>query len=137
MYASPVVAAALPRRLDARRGGRDDARSAWRDAVCPAERDDARLVAALRAERPGAFGEFVTDYENAVYSLALRLVRDREDARDLTQDVVLKAYRRIPRIEGELHLWAWLHRVTVNACRDHLRAAKRRPLLVNEAEEPA
>ncbi len=97
-------------------------------------RDDARLVEALRADRPGAFAELVTDYQNAVFSLALRLVRDREDARDVTQDVFLKAYRRIPHMQGELHLWAWLYRVTVNTCWDHLRAASRRPLPSDEAD---
>ena len=97
-------------------------------------RDDARLVEALRAERPGAFAELVTDYQNAVFSLALRLVRDREDARDVTQDVFLKAYRSIPHIQGELRLWAWLYRVTVNTCWDHLRAANRRPLPSGDTE---
>ena len=70
----------------------------------------------------------MTDYQTAIYNLAWRLVRDREDARDIAQEVFLKAYRQIPKIEGELHLWAWLYRVTVNACWDHLRAGSRRPV---------
>ncbi len=103
----------------------------------PQPRQDARLVEALRAQRPEAFDELVSDYQNAVFSLAYRLVRDREEARDVAQDVFLKAYRRIPEMQGELHLWAWLYRVTVNTCWDHLRAASRRPVPVEDAEELA
>ena len=105
------------------------------DATRLEPREDARLVEALRAERPEAFNELVGSYQNAVYNLAYRLVRDREDARDVAQDVFLKAFKRIPQIEGDLHLWAWLYRVTVNTCWDHLRAAGRRPALMADADE--
>ena len=106
-------------------------------AASGAVRDDARLVAALRAGEEGAFARLVADYQTAIYNLAWRTVRDREDARDITQDVFLKAYRQIPRVEGELHLWAWLYRVTVNACYDHLRAGSRRPVPLGDREEEA
>ncbi len=111
--------------------------TADREGVRLPPREDARLVDALRARAPGAFAELVADYQNAVFSLALRLVRDREDARDITQDVLIKAHESIPRIEGELHLWAWLYRVTVNMCWDHLRAASRRPEPAEDAEQLA
>ena len=72
---------------------------AWQGgAASGAARDDARLVAALRAGEEGAFARLVTDYRTAIYNLAWRLVRDREDARDIAQEVFLKAYRQIPRI---------------------------------------
>ena len=114
-----------------------EARALQTGATCGAARDDARLVAALRAGEEGAFARLVTDYQTAIYNLAWRLVRDREDARDIAQEVFLKAYRQIPRIEGELHLWAWLYRVTVNACWDHLRAGSRRPVLLEDPGEAA
>ena len=106
-------------------------------AACRVARDDARLVAALRSGEDGAFARLVTEYQTAIYNLAWRLVRDREDARDITQEVFLKAYRQIPRIEGELHLWAWLYRVTVNACYDHLRAGIRRPVPLGDRQAEA
>lgn len=110
-----------------------DAQTSKGGAVCGAAREDARLVAALRDGADEAFTLLVADYQTAVYNLAWRLVRDREDARDIAQEVFLKAFRQIPRTTGELRLWAWLYRVTVNACWDHLRVARRRPIL---AEEP-
>ncbi len=76
--------------------------------------------------RDEAFAELHRDHAAGVYNLALRMVGEREDARDISQDVLLKAYARLnePR---ELDQRAWLYRVTVNACYDHLRARKRRP----------
>jgi len=102
-------------------------------AVCDVARGDARLVAALRGGSDEAFTLLVADYQTAVYNLAWRLVRNREDARDIAQDVFLKAFQQIPKTKGELRLWAWLYRVTVNTCWDHLRARRRRPIL---SEEP-
>jgi RNA polymerase sigma-70 factor (ECF subfamily) len=98
-----------------------------------AARGDACLVAALRDGSDGAFALLVADYQTAVHNLAWRLVRDREDARDIAQEVFLRAFQQIPRTSGDLRLWAWLYRVTVNTCWDHLRAGRRRPIL---AEEP-
>ena len=103
----------------------------------PSPREDARLVAALRAGEPDAFAVLVADYQGAIFNLALRLVRDREDARDITQDVLIKAFGSIPNTTGELHLWAWLYRVTVNTCWDHLRAAGRRPRPAEDVEDLA
>lgn len=76
--------------------------------------------------RDEAFAELHRDHAAGVYNLALRMVGEREDARDISQDVLLKAYARLnePR---ELDQRAWLYRVTLNACYDHLRARKRRP----------
>jgi RNA polymerase sigma-70 factor (ECF subfamily) len=119
---------------DARVAHAGDGAAAGPAGVRPSPREDARLVDALRAGEPGAFAELVADYQAAVFNLALRLVRDREDARDITQDVLIKAHDSIPRTHGELRLWAWLYRVTVNACWDHLRAAGRRAQPTADAE---
>jgi RNA polymerase sigma-70 factor (ECF subfamily) len=89
-------------------------------------RDDS-LAEGLRAARAEAFDEFVALYQTPIYNLALRILQDREDARDTTQEVFLKAYRQLPKLRGELRLRPWVYRVTVNACYDHLRASRRRP----------
>jgi RNA polymerase sigma-70 factor, ECF subfamily len=78
-----------------------------------------------RARRE-AFAALHAEHASGIYSLALRLLGNREDAQDVTQDVLLKAFQRIGR-PGELKQRAWLYRVTVNACYDQLRARKRRP----------
>ena len=92
---------------------------------------------ALRAERREAnarreaFAELHRDHASGVYNLALRLLGNREDAQDVSQEVLLKAYERLGK-PGELNQRAWLYRVTVNACYDHLRAVKRKPAVAWE-----
>lgn len=74
-----------------------------------------------------AFEVLVSRYEKNVYSLAHRLVSDREDAMDITQDVFLKAYQALPRFRGESKFSTWIHRVCVNASLDHLRKKQKFP----------
>lgn len=76
--------------------------------------------------RREAFAALHGEHASGIYNLALRLLGNREDAQDISQDVLLKAFKRLGK-PGELNQRAWLYRVTVNACYDHLRARKRRP----------
>jgi RNA polymerase sigma-70 factor (ECF subfamily) len=104
------------------------------DAGSPDQADDAAFVAALRAERPDAYQRLVELYQTPLFNLALRIVQDREDARDVVQEVFIKALRSLPQTHGRLHVRAWLYRVTMNASYDHLRSARRRPLPIEGAE---
>jgi len=76
--------------------------------------------------RREAFAELHQEHASGVFNLALRLLGNREDAQDVSQDVLIKAYEKLAD-PGELNQRAWLYRVTVNACYDHLRARKRKP----------
>ncbi len=105
----------------------------------PFDVEGVAFVAALRAGRRGAFERLVVEYQSQLYSMALRIVQDREDARDVVQEAFIKAFRALPETRGRLHLRAWLYRITINASYDHLRACKRRPVPVEDAalEQPA
>ena len=83
------------------------------------------------AARHAAFADLHREHALGVYNLAVRLVGDREEAQDISQDVLLKAFERLGK-PGELHQRAWLYRVTVNACYDHLRTLRRRPRAADE-----
>ncbi|HHY75684.1 MAG TPA: sigma-70 family RNA polymerase sigma factor [Firmicutes bacterium] len=74
-----------------------------------------------------AFEVLVSRYERNVYSLAYRLVGDREDALDVVQDVFLKAYQALPKFRGESKFSTWIHRVCVNASLDYLRKKQKLP----------
>jgi len=87
-----------------------------------ARRAEKREASARRA----AFAALHAENASGIYNLALRLLGNREDAQDVSQEVLLKAFQRLGK-PGELNQRAWLYRVTVNACYDHLRARKRRP----------
>jgi RNA polymerase sigma-70 factor (ECF subfamily) len=67
-----------------------------------------------------------------VEKVALHLLRDREDARDASQDALAKLCTRIGQFRGEAQFSTWLHRLTVNACRDVANRQRKRecePLL--------
>lgn len=74
---------------------------------------------------PEQFEQLYMGSRARVYNLAARVVGDPEDAADITQEVFLRAYLHPPRKGGWKAADPWLYRVTVNACYDHLRRAKR------------
>ena len=106
----------------------------WRSAH-PAQPDDdvessdARLVDGLRRGTPAAFAGLHERYATGIYNLALRVVRHGPDAEDITQDVLIRAFERLPR-DREVLLRPWLYRLTLNRCYDYLRGTARRPLPV-------
>ena len=91
--------------------------------------DDARLVDGLRRGAPAAFAGLHARYAVGIYNLALRVVRHGPDAEDITQDVLIRAFERLPR-DREVLLRPWLYRLTLNRCYDYLRGTARRPLPV-------
>ena len=76
-----------------------------------------------------AFEELVLRYEKTVYSLAVRMVSDREDAADMTQEAFIKAYNSLSSFRGDSRFSVWLYRITTNVCLDFLRSKSRRPQL--------
>jgi len=92
--------------------------------LSPSEQE--ALATALRRGDRGAFEQLYTALHPSIYSFAARLLDDREEAKDVTQEVFLAAYRDLPRHRGALRVEPWLFRVTMNACYDRLRARARR-----------
>ncbi len=89
--------------------------------------DEQVLVGKASRGDGDAFEALVSRYEKNVYSLAYRLVSDREDAMDVVQDVFLKAYQALPKFRGESRFSTWIHRVCINASLDCLRKKQKFP----------
>lgn len=77
------------------------------------------LVAHARQGDSGAFAELVRKHQDEVYTLAMRIVSDRDLAYDVTQDAFVRAWRAIDRFRGEARFSTWLHRITVNVAYTH------------------
>jgi RNA polymerase sigma-70 factor (ECF subfamily) len=93
----------------------------------PPTRVDPAVVAAARGGDRRAFDALVRATYRQVYTLALRLTPDPEDARDVTQEVYLRAYRSLGRFRGDAQFETWLHRIAVNcALSARTRAARHR-----------
>jgi RNA polymerase sigma-70 factor, ECF subfamily len=77
---------------------------------------DAELVVGTLEGDPGAFDVLVERHRRTVYLLCYRFVHHHEDASDLAQEVLVRAWRGLPRFKGEAAFSTWLYRITVNTC---------------------
>jgi len=81
----------------------------------------ALLVARARAGDATAFERIMLETERKVVATAWRMLGNREDARDATQEVYLRVYKYLDRFKPEQDFQGWLYRITVNVCRDAAR----------------
>ena len=85
---------------------------------------DARLVTALVRDLDGAFPDLVTDHQDRLYTIALRMLGDPHDAEEAAQDALVRAYRALSGYDAEriaeLRLRGWLATIVLNLCRTRL-----------------
>ncbi|MBW2269684.1 MAG: sigma-70 family RNA polymerase sigma factor [Deltaproteobacteria bacterium] len=85
---------------------------------------DAEVVQRAREGDHDAFRVLVERYQGRAYGLALRVLRDEDDARDAVQDAFLKAYGALDRFQGRASFYTWLYRIVMNQCLDRKRRDK-------------
>lgn len=71
-----------------------------------------------------AFEELILKHEKIVYNVALRMMNHSEDAKDISQEVFLKAYKNIGNFDERSQFSTWLYRITHNTCIDEMRKRK-------------
>ena len=81
------------------------------------------LLSRLQAGDDRALGELADTYGSKIYQLAFRYLRNKEDAEEVTQDVLFKVYRKIGAFRGDAALSSWIYRITFNAAMSRLRTA--------------
>jgi RNA polymerase sigma-70 factor (ECF subfamily) len=86
----------------------------------------AQFLERLRSGDALAFSRLVEERYGDIYALLYRLTEDAEEARDLTQETFLQAFRNIAGFRGEADLRTWLYRIAVNQARNRWRWWKRR-----------
>mgnify|MGYP001942879979 CR=1 FL=1 len=89
------------------------------------EETDQNLVKRAQNGEQKAFQLLVERYQRKVYSVAMSMVRNPEDAMDLSQEAFIKAYRNLPNFQGSSSFYTWLYRIVVNLGIDHLRKSGR------------
>jgi RNA polymerase sigma-70 factor (ECF subfamily) len=103
--------------------GADVAASAEARFVPSAEE---QFLERLRAGEASAFNRLVEERHGDIYALLYRLTEDPEEARDLTQETFLQAFRHLASFRGDADLRTWLYRIAVNQARNRWRWWKRR-----------
>jgi RNA polymerase sigma-70 factor (ECF subfamily) len=76
-----------------------------------------------------SFNQLVKRWERPIYALAYRTLGRDEDARDVTQETFLRAFRSIGGFRGQAKFSSWLYRIALNLCRDWLRRERRTPVV--------
>ena len=82
------------------------------------------LLARLKSGDERALADLADEYGTKIYQLAFRYLRNKEDAEEVTQDVLFKVYRKVEAFRGDAALSSWIYRITFNAAMSRLRTAK-------------
>ena len=98
---------------------------------------DEVLVSYVRIRDVAAFEELLSRYEDKLYRLAMRYVRNETDAKEVMQDALLLAWKNLPAFEGRAQFSSWMYRVTVNSALMFLRSRNRHPEIMLDHVEPS
>jgi len=108
-----------------------------------ADPDCAAIQAVLRGDIE-RFAELVDRYQGPAQRIAFSLLGNAEDARDVSQEAFVSAFRSLARFRGGAKFSTWLYRILVNACKDLQRHRQRRPMVVaavgaadSDADDPS
>jgi len=96
----------------------------------------AEIIRRAQAGDPDALTQLIVSQQHYVYSIAMSVLKNPDDAADLAQEAFVRLFRALPQYNGESRFTTWLYRLVVNLGRDELRRRGRQvPMLVPSADE--
>lgn len=95
------------------------------------------LVGRMQAGDPAAVTELATIYGPRIHQLAFRYMKNWEDAEEVTQDVLLKVFRKIDAFRGDAALSSWIYRITFNTAMSRLRTGRQARAAEQQRPEPS
>jgi RNA polymerase sigma-70 factor (ECF subfamily) len=90
----------------------------------PAGSGDNEIISRVLQGEQHAYAELVHRYQDYVFTLVMRMIKNREDAEEVAQDVFVKAYRSLADFRGEAKFSTWLYTITSTTCITFLRKKK-------------
>jgi len=78
-----------------------------------------------------AFSVLVDQYKDLVFTLALRMLKNREEAEEVSQDTFIKVFKSLEKFKGDSKFSTWIYKVTYNTCLDRLKKNKRQQQVVS------
>jgi RNA polymerase sigma factor (sigma-70 family) len=88
--------------------------------------NEERCISQLKNGDPAAYRELVDHFRDRVYNTALALVRNAEDAQDVSQEVFIGVFQSAGSFRGDARLSTWVYRITVQKSLEHIRNARRK-----------
>jgi RNA polymerase sigma-70 factor (ECF subfamily) len=98
-----------------------------RHAADPRQRSDHDLLESFLGGDNDAFGGLMERHEDRIFGLCLKMLHNRSDALEASQEIFITAFRRASSFRGDSAFGTWLYRIGINHCKDVLR--KRKDLL--------
>ncbi len=83
--------------------------------------EELKIIERVKQGESEAFSLLVVKYQNIVFSVALKLLKNREDAEEMAQEAFIKAFRAIGTFRGGSKFSTWLLRIVYNNCISHMR----------------
>jgi len=93
---------------------------------------DDELIARARAKDFGAFEELLGRYEDKVFRLAYRILRNETDAKEILQETFVSIWRKLDTFKGDSQFGSWVYRIATNAALMRLRSHRRHPEVSTE-----
>jgi RNA polymerase sigma-70 factor (ECF subfamily) len=105
---------------------------------CQPEMEDVEIINAFREKRHRTCFRLLHDrYASKIYSKAITMLRDEDDAQDATQEIFTKIFLNLGKFKGQSKFSTWVYSVTYNFCIDKIRKEKRsRELFTDEMDTP-
>ena len=88
----------------------------------------------IRGDRVAQY-RLYKQYSRSMYNLCLRIVPDRSEAEDLLQEAFIRMFRELPSFRGQSTLGAWLRRIVINHCLNHIRRKKPEFVSIEDRED--
>ena len=92
--------------------------------------NDQDLIAKVLDGDTNAFSVLVNRYKDLVFSLSLKMLKNREEAEEISQDAFIKVYKSLHKFKGDSKFSTWIYKVVYNSCLDRLKQYKKNYALV-------
>lgn len=99
------------------------------------ELSDFEIIQRTLGGEPEAFNLLIRRWERHIYGLALRMLGQDDDARDICQETFLSAYRNLSKFRGDAKFSSWIYRIALNCCHTRLRGRGNRDLSLDQQLE--
>ena len=92
---------------------------------------DFDIILRVKSGDRSAFNILVKEYQQRIYAVIKRFIKDSEEAKDVTQESFIKAYKAIDSFRGESSFYTWVYRIAINLAKNYLASHKRRSVNID------